>query len=335
MVSRRKFFKIGGVGTSLLPIFGFKRAVPFASPIVISTWDPGINANKAAWNVLEKNGLSLDAVEQGVRVTEAENGCCVGLQGNPDRDGFVTLDASIMDHQFNCGGVSCLERIKHPISVARKVMEKTPHVLLSGEGALQFAIAQGFPVEEKKLSADAQKNYENWLKTSKYNPTINIENKQKIDTPLKLPNGEFNHDTIAMLAMDSQHNLAASCTTSGMAFKMRGRCGDSPIIGAGIYVDNEVGAAAGTGQGEDCIRILGSHTVVEFMRQGYSPEMACRKAIERIAKIKKDKVKDIQLAFIAINKNGQYGAFALQNGFSYAIQNSQIPNQLIQAKYLI
>lgn len=268
-------------------------------------------------------------------VTENEKNCCVGLDANPDRDGFVTLDASIMDHQFNCGAVSCLERIKHPISVARLVMEKTPHVLLSGEGAQQFALQQGFQLEEKKLSEEAQKNYNEWLKKSNYNPTINIENTQKISTPSKLNNGNFNHDTISMLALDSFNNLAASCTTSGMAFKMRGRCGDGPIIGAGIYVDNEVGAAASTGQGEDCIRIAGSHTVVELMRQGHSPELACKKALERILKIKKEKAKDIQLAFIAISSNGEIGTYALQIGFSYAVQSIQMKNQLIQAKFLI
>ncbi|MCX8481757.1 MAG: N(4)-(beta-N-acetylglucosaminyl)-L-asparaginase [Sediminibacterium sp.] len=335
MFTRRNFLKLTGVSSTFLPTLSFANFKSKNAPIVISTWDAGINANKAAWQILSNNGKALDAVEKGVMITENEKNCCVGLDANPDRDGFVTLDASIMDHQFNCGAVSCLERIKHPISVARLVMEKTPHVLLSGEGALQFAIQHGFSVEEKKLSDEAQKNYASWLKESNYKPTINIENSQKINAPQKLHNGNFNHDTISMLALDVNNNLAASCTTSGMAFKMRGRCGDGPIIGSGIYVDNEVGAAAATGQGEDCIRIAGSHTVVEFMRQGFSPEIACKKTIERIIKIKKDKAKDIQLAFIAIAANGDFGAFALQAGFSFAIQSKNIENKLIQAKHIL
>jgi N4-(beta-N-acetylglucosaminyl)-L-asparaginase len=305
-------------------------------PVVISTWDTGIAANKGAWEVLSRNGSALDAVEAGVRVTESSLNCCVGLGANPDRDGFVTLDASIMDHQFNCGAVAFLERIKHPISVARRVMEKTPHVMLVGAGAQQFAVAEGFPLEDGKLSDDAKKAYEQWLKKSEYKPVINIENSRSSSfaAPARLPNGEWNHDTIGMVAMDAQGNLSGSCTTSGMGFKMRGRLGDSPIIGAGLYVDNEVGAVTATGQGEDVIRICGSHTVVEYMRQGMSPEQACRAAVERIARIKKEKAKEIQVAFIALNKKGETGAFALQKGFSYAIRNNN-EEKMVVAKSLL
>ncbi len=275
-------------------------------PIVISTWDAGLAANKGAWEVLSRNGAALDAVEAGVKITEASQNCCVGLGANPDRDGYVTLDASIMDHEWNCGAVGFLERIKHPISVARRVMEKTPHVMLVGVGAQQFAIAEGFPLEPATLSNDAKKNYEKWLKKAEYKPVINVEN----------------HDTIGMVAMDAAGNLSGSCTTSGMGFKMRGRLGDSPIIGAGLFVDNEVGAVTATGQGEDVIRICGSHSVVEFMRQGMSPEQACKAAVEKIARIKKEKAKDIQVAFIALNKKGEAGAYALQKGFTYALKNN-------------
>jgi len=293
------------------------------NPIVISTWDAGLDANKAAWKVLNGGGRALDAVEEGVKVTEASRSCCVGLNANPDRDGFVTLDASIMDESFNCGSVAFLERIKHPISVARRVMEKTPHVMLVGSGAQQFAMAEGFQLEEQKLSPDAQEAYDKWLKKSEYKPVINIENQKGHGpfAPTQLENGEWNHDTIGMVAMDANGNLSGSCTTSGMAFKMRGRVGDSPIIGSGLFVDNEVGACTATGQGEDVIRISGSHTVVELMRQGLSPEQACKKAIERIVRIKKDKAKEIQVAFIALNKKGEVGAYAIQKGFSYAIRN--------------
>lgn len=266
-------------------------------------------------------------------VTEASQNCCVGLGANPDRDGFVTLDACIMDEYHNCGSVAFLERIRHPISVARRVMEKTPHVMLVGTGAQQFAIAEGFPLEEQKLSPDAQKTYENWLKKSEYKPVINVENKGNHGpfTPAQLESGEWNHDTIGMVAMDAKGNLSGSCTTSGLGFKMRGRLGDSPIIGAGLFVDNEIGACTATGQGEDVIRIAGSHTVVELMRQGLTPEAACKKAIERIIKIKKEKAKDIQVAFIALNKKGQAGSFAIHKGFSYAIKTNDI-EKLVNAK---
>ena len=303
-------------------------------PIVISTWDAGIAANKGAWEILGKDGRALDAVEKGVMVTEASQNCCVGLGANPDRDGFVTLDACIMDENFNCGSVAFLERIKHPIAVARRVMEKTPHVMLVGSGAQQFAVAEGFPLEEQKLSPDAQKAYDSWLKKSEYKPpAINIENKQGHGpfAPSKLDNGEWNHDTIGMVAMDAKGNLSGSCTTSGAGFKIRGRLGDSPIIGAGLYVDNGVGACTATGQGEDVIRVAGSHAVVECMRQGLSPEAACKKIIERIVKIKGDKVKQIQVGFLALNKKGEAGAFSIHKGFNYAVKTNEM-EKLVNAK---
>ena len=330
MSSRRKFLQASLLSsiTILLNKRGFASGIELnesvkGNPIVISTWDAGLDANKAAWKVLNGGGRALDAVEEGVKVTEASRSCCVGLNANPDRDGFVTLDASIMDESFNCGSVAFLERIKHPISVARRVMEKTPHVMLVGSGAQQFAMAEGFQLEEQKLSPDAQDAYDKWLKKSEYKPVINIENQKGHGpfAPTQFENGEWNHDTIGMVAMDANGNLSGSCTTSGMAFKMRGRVGDSPIIGSGLFVDNEVGACTATGQGEDVIRISGSHTVVELMRQGLSPEQACKKAIERIVRIKKDKAKEIQVAFIALNKKGEVGAYAIQKGFSYAIRN--------------
>jgi N4-(beta-N-acetylglucosaminyl)-L-asparaginase len=342
MFGRRKFLQ-ASLTTSLGSLLGNQllagseksKQLLKGNPIVISTWDAGVAANKGAWQVLAKDGRALDAVEEGVKVTEASQNCCVGLGANPDRDGFVTLDACIMDEHFNCGGVAFLERIKHPISVARRVMEKTPHVMLVGSGAQQFAVAEGFPLEEQKLSEDARKAYEQWLKKSEYKPVVNIENKQHgPSAPSKLENGQWNHDTIGMVAMDANGNLSGSCTTSGMGFKMRGRIGDSPIIGAGLYVDNEVGAVAATGQGEDVIRICGSHTVVEYMRQGFTPELACKKTIERISKIKGAKAREIQVAFIALNKKGEVGAFALQKGFSYAVK-SRSGEYMKEAKFLI
>ncbi len=337
MLARRKFLQLSSFGLGTLSFSSFKAEAPDRRPIVISTWDAGINANKAAWQVLGKGGRALDAVEKGVMVTEAEQSCCVGLGANPDRDGFVTLDACIMDEFANCGSVAFLERIKHPVSVARRVMEKTPHVMLVGSGAQQFAVAEGFPLESSKLSKDAEKNYKDWLKKSEYKPVINIENTkgQNAFAPAKLPNGDWNHDTIGMVAMDANGNLSGSCTTSGMGFKMRGRLGDSPIIGAGLFVDNEVGAATATGQGEDVIRICGSHLVVELMRNGMHPEAACKAAVERIIKIKGAKARDIQVGFIAINKKGEYGGYCIQKGFNFAVCYADDKNFMVDGKYIL
>jgi len=309
-MDRRKFLNLSGLGISSFTITGFipktvqeitggsntiNNLNVVVNPVVVATWDAGLAANLAAWKIIGMGGKALDAVENGVKVTEDEINCCVGLSGNPDRDGHVTLDASIMDHEFNCGSVAFLERIKHPISVARRVMEKTPHVMLVGEGAQQFALSEGFTLEPATLSKDAKSSYENWLKKSEYKPVINIERKQatsqldpSLMAPPKLSNGEWNHDTIGMIALDSFGNLSGSCTTSGAGFKMRGRVGDSPVIGAGLYVDNEVGAVVATGQGEDVIRVAGASAVVEQMRQGKSPEQACKFVVERIRRIKKE-----------------------------------------------
>lgn len=337
MFNRRKFIEMSSLGIGAMTFSGFTTKNKGTKPIVISTWDAGLRANKAAWEILKNKGRALDAVERGVMVTEDEINCCVGLGANPDRDGHVTLDACIMDEHANCGSVAFLERIKHPIQVARKVMENTPHVFLVGEGAQQFAISQGFVLEKDVLSEDAERNYKEWLKKSEYKPIINIENKQHQTAwaPTRFEDGTWNHDTIGMIAMDDAGNLSGSCTTSGMGFKMRGRIGDSPIIGAGLFVDNEVGAAVATGQGEDIIRIGGSHAVVELMRQGMHPEEACKKVIERLLKIKGNKAKDIQAAIIAINKKGEYGAYCLQKGFNYAVCTADDKNILLNGKNLI
>ena len=332
MVDRRKFLKTTSLaGASLLAGNSFAGKLNNSSPpvldnpIVISTWDFGIAANAAAWNVLKNNGRALDAVEKGVHVPEADpNNPTVGIGGYPDRDGKVTLDACIMDEFGNCGSVAALQNIVHPISVARLVMEKTPHVMLVGDGALQFALQQGFK-EENLLTPESEKAWKEWIKKSDYKPQINIENKFR---PNKLPGNKFNHDTIGMLAIDAKGNLAGACTTSGMAFKMHGRVGDSPIIGAGLYVDNEYGAATSTGVGEEVIRNVGSFLVVELMRQGYSPEDACKEAVMRIIKKKPGTAKEIQVGFLAINKKGEYGAYAIQKGFSFAVCDKTDQKQL-------
>lgn len=341
MVHRRNFLQLGSLGLgSLFSGKLFAGTAAGRKPLVISTWGEGINANKAAWAILRNGGRALDAVEAGVRVTEASQNCCVGLGANPDRDGFVTLDACIMDEKGNCGSVAFLERIKHPISVARRVMEKTPHVMLVGVGAQQFAVSEGFPLEKQELSDDARKAYQEWLKKSEYKPVINIENSGNNNphafAPNKLANGDWNHDTIGMVAIDANGNLSGSCTTSGMGFKMRGRLGDSPIIGAGLFVDNEIGAATATGQGEEVIKICGTHLVVELMRQGQSPEQACKSAVERILKnIGLEKAKQLQVGFIAINKQGAYGGYCLQGGFNYAVCDSDTSNVLFDAKHIL
>ncbi|RDC62566.1 N(4)-(beta-N-acetylglucosaminyl)-L-asparaginase [Adhaeribacter pallidiroseus] len=336
--SRRQFLKASSLGLSLLAVDRSalaRRLAPSnpapASPIVISTWDFGIPANQAAWKILSQGGRALDAVEAGARVPEADlNNHSVGRAGYPDRDGHVTLDACIMDEKGNCGAVAALENIDHPISVARLVMEKTPHVFLAGEGAMQFALENGFK-KTKLLTPDSEKAWREWLKEAKYKPTINVENKlyQPVD---KLPGNKLNHDTIGMIALDAKGNLAGACTTSGMAFKLHGRVGDSPIIGAGLYIDNEVGGATSTGVGEEVIRNVGSFLVVELMRQGYTPEAACKAAVQRIIDKKPAKAKEIQVGFLALNKKGEYGAYAIQGGFSYAVCHAQKQDLLIKSK---
>ena len=345
MIHRRRLLQLSALGMSgvIIPkLFASNKSTPKFSgkkPLVISTWDAGINANKAAWEILKNNGRALNAVEAGVMVTESEkNNCCVGLNAYPDRDGHVTLDASIMDEFGNAGSVCYLERIKHPISVARRIMEKTPHVMLAGSGAQQFAVEQGFPLEPDKLSDSATKAYKEWLKKSEYKPVINVENTkgQNAFAPMRLSNGAFNHDTIGMIAIGEDGNLSGSCTTSGMAFKMRGRVGDSPLIGAGLFVDNEVGAAVSTGLGEEVIKICGTHMVVEAMRHGMAPEEACKLAVERVIKRHTaQEIKDIQVAFIAIDKAGNYGGYAIHKGFNYAVCYADDYNELIDSKYLM
>ena len=328
-MNRREVIKMLGLGCAFLATHKIGKAVGTNTikPIVLSTWyNQSQSANAAAWNVLKNNGTALDAVEQGVMVSENDWGnCCVGLGGNPDRDGHVTLDACIMNHRSECGSVAFLENIKNPIRVARAVMEKSPHVMLVGEGAKQFASEKGFAVINPGLSDHADKAYNNWLKKSEYKPIMNIE-KGTIHSPIvpnRMKGGKFNHDTIGMVAMDADGNLSGACTTSGMGFKMRGRVGDSPIIGAGLYVDNEIGAATATGHGEEVIRISGSFLVVEYMRQGYSPNMACKKAVERIMKKTPRNPKEIQVGFIAINKNGEHGGYAINKGFDYGLTTRQ------------
>lgn len=343
MLDRRKFLKLS---TLSAPLLSMKNVVNNSDaqtkPIIVATWNNGKEVNTEAWKILSKNGRALDAVEAGARYVEDTIDCCIGLGGYPDRDGIVTLDACIMDEQANCGSVGAIEQIKHPISVARKIMETTPHIMLVGAGAQQFAIENGFKKESKELSPEAKKAYEQWLKKSEYKPEINIENQstfneaKKDNGPFAPPffdDGSVNHDTMGIVALDGSGNMSGAVTTSGMAFKMHGRVGDSPIIGAGLFVDNEVGAATSSGLGEEVMRICGTHLVVEFMRQGNSPEAACRKAVQRIVNRDPEKAKKIQVGFLALNKKGQYGAYAIQKGFVFAIKSGG-EEKIIPAKYV-
>ncbi len=336
MLNRRKFLQSSFLGSSSLFIskHGFS-ARSSKGPVVLSTWSPNVKANAAAWTVLENKGRALDAVEKGVRVTEADpSDQSVGYGGLPDRDGKVTLDACVMDEKGNCGAVMFLENIMHPVSVARLVMEKTPHVQLTGAGALKFALSQGFK-KENLLTAESKEAWKEWLKASHYNPMITVDNiEEEINKQKqKEVKGQINnHDTIGMIALDSEGNLSGACSTSGMAYKMSGRVGDSPIIGAGLFIDNEIGAATSTGVGEEVIKVCGSHTVVELMRQGFSPEEACKKTVERIVKRNGLNAKTIQVAFVALNKNGEYGGYSALKGFNYGVRNMQ-GEKVFDSKY--
>lgn len=319
MIGRRAFFSKGlfsafGIGIGLNSCTATAKEDPPVSkqnqyskpsiPIVLATWKNDA-AVDAATKVLNDGGTALDAVEAGAKVPEADPGnSTVGYGGLPDREGIVTLDACIMNEKGDAGSVTFLPKIKHPISVARKVMEETPHVMLSGAGALQFALSQGFK-EENLLTPESQEKWENWLKEKKYEPKINIER----------------HDTIGILAIDEQGRMSGACTTSGLAYKMHGRVGDSPIIGAGLFLDNEVGAAAATGLGELVMKTLGAFLIVELMRNGMSPQEACEEGVRRIIEKYKDKemYEEFQVGYIAVNKKGEHGAYSVEKGFNYTI----------------
>ncbi|WP_299523249.1 isoaspartyl peptidase/L-asparaginase family protein [Winogradskyella sp.] len=284
-------------------------------PLVIATWHVK-EATAKAMEVLQAGGNVLDAVEQGCMVEEAnENGQSVGKGGLPDRDGNVTLDACIMDKNGNCGAVAYLQDITHAVSVARKVMEDTPHVMLAGEGAKQFAISQGFEPEDL-LTETSKKEWEEWKVEAKYKPIINIEN----------------HDTIGMLAIDKNGDISGACTTSGLAYKMGGRVGDSPIIGSGLFVDNEIGAAVATGLGEEVVKTVGSFLVVELMRQGKSPQEACEEAIGRIVNKPNSNYKDFQVGYIAVNKKGETGSYSIHQWFSMTKFQNGV-NEQIQSDF--
>lgn len=307
-MKRRNFIKTAGAAGLGITAASRVMANPLFNPsnmtqnypVAVATWNFQ-NATRKAGELLYQGTSALDAVEQGVRVEEANlKNTTVGDGGAPDRDGNVTLDACIMNPKGNAGSVAYLQHIAHPVSVARKVMEETPHVMLVGEGALQFALQHGFK-KKNLLTEESEKAWKEWLKEKDYKPIINIEN----------------HDTIGMLCMDENGDMAGACTTSGLAYKMNGRVGDSPIIGAGLFVDNEVGGAAATGMGEAVMKSVGSFLVVELMRQGRTPQQACEEAVKRIV-AKNSNYEDFQVGFIAMNKQGEIGSYCIHGGFSYA-----------------
>ena len=282
---------------------------------VISTWDHGLPANEAMLQVLRGGGSAMDAVVQGGMLTEISNGQrSVGLGGLPDRDGLVTLDAAVMGDDARAGSVACVRGVAHPVQLARLVMDRTPHVMLVGEGAQRFAREQGMQVAERPLDAEQRAKWQAWLQEKRYAPVVNVEN----------------HDTISLIALDGAGRMAVASTTSGLAFKMHGRVGDSPIVGSGVFVDREVGGAVATGLGEAVLRTAGAAAIVEMMRAGRSPQQACEELIGRMI----DRVPgadSYQVGVLAMDFSGRVGAHAVQTGFTYAVGDAS-GNALHQAR---
>ena len=316
-MKRRDFLKTSVVGFAAPTILlsGQEIKTNNNNPIILSTWSHGLPANDAGWKVLQNGGSSMDAAEAGARIPEADpTSTSVGFGGLPDEQGNVTLDACVMDSTGNCGSVAFLQNIKHPVSVARKVMEDTKHVMLVGEGARQFAVSQRFE-ETDLLTDESRKAWEKWKK------------EQNEMTP------HDTHDTISVLVQDKKGDLAGACTTSGWAYKLHGRVGDSPIIGAGLFVDNEIGCAAATGLGEEVIKTTGSFLVVELMRQGYEPAAACEEALNRVIKRHNGNL-DFQIAYIAIRKDGKIGSACIKGSFEYALVQGGV-NKLHKIKGIV
>ncbi len=320
---RRRFLRLGATGAlaSLVPwkkSFGLPPApqITGKGPVIISTWDHGLAANQRAWQVLGGGGSVMDAVVEGVAVVEDDlSNRSVGQGGRPDRDGHVTLDACVQDHDGRAGSVAFVEHFPNPVRIARAVMDKTPHVMLVGDGAERWARENGF-MERRITVPEVQAEWKEWAVKSEYKPVVNIEN----------------HDTIGQLALDADGRVAGSCTTSGMAYKVHGRVGDSPIIGAGLFVDGEVGASCATGTGELVIRVAGSHTVVELMRQGVDPTEACKQAVERIAR-RSGNIDGHQVGFLALRADGAIGAYSIYNGFTYALSDGS-GHRLVEAGWM-
>jgi isoaspartyl peptidase/L-asparaginase-like protein (Ntn-hydrolase superfamily) len=293
-------------------------------PLVISTWEFGLPGNQRALQTLAAGGSTLDAVEQGIRLVESSGNTSVGLTGQPNAAGYVQQDACIMHGPGHRGGsVAAVEGVAHPITLARRVMEHTPHVMLVGEGARWFAEAQGLEVlsldELAKLKAAWQRQTD---EARANQPAEGAEPWERAAadadrTPRPAGGPADDHDTVALLVLGPDGTISGGCSTSGLAKKTPGRVGDSPILGSGLYVDNEVGAAGATGVGENIMRYCGSFLVVEFMRQGSTPAEACQRTIDRIAQID-PRGRQLDIHFIALDKQGRYGA-AGTGPFPYAV----------------
>lgn len=325
-MNRRKFVKLGSAVLALGAIEPLRGGTltgqafegNIDGPMVASTWIHGLEANREAWKIIENGGSALDAVIAGAMHTESDiTNRSVGIGGRPDREGHVTLDACVMSGDGRSGSVGFLEGIAHPVAVAKAVMEKTQHVMLVGAGAKKFALDYGFQTIKTPIP-EVKKDYEKWKKENKdlfKRPEINHEN----------------HDTIGLIAKDKNGNFGGACTTSGWAYKMHGRLGDSPLIGAGLFVDNEVGAATASGLGEAIIKVSGSSMVVELMRYGFLPSEACREVVNRIIRKNKD-LTNLQCCFLAMDKKGNVGGYSVYNGFNYALKTNTI-DEMIDTEY--
>ena len=280
-----------------------KNVVPgsIGEPMVISTWDFGVRANTKAIEVLKAGGTALDAVQQGVMVVESDpTVTSVGYGGLPNAAGVVQLDASIMNgNDLECGAVAGLSGFENPVSVARKVMDDTPHVLIVGSGARQFALSKGFQ-ERDLLTERSRAAWQEWR----------LKQKKKERTE--------DHDTIGMVAIDRRGQMAAACTTSGLAWKIPGRVGDSPLVGHGLYCDSDVGGAAATGIGEEVIKVCGSYQVVEYMRQGVHPQEAVKKVLQRVLD-RQPNQPERWVGFVALRKDGEVGYASTNAGFQVAV----------------
>jgi N4-(beta-N-acetylglucosaminyl)-L-asparaginase len=323
-ISRRRFVGSTAIGlmggTALSQVsrtYTAPAPTPTPLPLVVSTWPFGKPSNEEALKILSKGGSILDAVEQGIWVAENSSANhSVGLGGKPNAAGVVQLDACIMygpGHQ--AGSVAGIEGIRHPISAARRVMEKTRHVMLVGEGARMFAIEEGL---ESVPIDNAAPLYQKWHK------------ERVVEGAKEYKSKSDNHDTIALLILNADRTIAGGCSTSGLGGKLPGRVGDSPIIGSGLYVDNEIGAAGATGIGENVMRYCATFQIVQYMRQGYTPTEACIETIRQIGRVDPKKFPDLSINFIALDKHGRYGAAGTDQGFQYSVatsQNSQVlPN---------
>jgi N4-(beta-N-acetylglucosaminyl)-L-asparaginase len=300
-MSRRKFVRRAALGLAAGATAAQAQPSPEKgeAPLVISTWPFGKPSNDAAMKILLDGGSILDAVERGIWVTEGDaSNKSVGLSGKPNAAGFVQLDACIMfGPGHKAGSVAAIEGIRHPIPAARRVMEKTPHVMLVGEGARLFALEEGL----ESIPGDNRELYEKWRQQ---------HSSQR-------PKPVLNHDTIALLALGADGTIAGGCSTSGLAGKLPGRVGDSPIIGSGLYVDNEVGAAGSTGVGENVMRYCAAFMIVESMRQGLAPQEAIAKTIHRI--VESEGRNDLHINFVALDKHGRYGAAGTDDSFKYSV----------------